>query len=126
MRITLVFSSQAGARVSKGPFKSFCLQGETLRETVGGPVIAAHEGHEWHVDDQRYARVDCDCHVTLQTSRIDGKTTKQFGPFGSFSCYDGIAYADHAVFAFADRSIGDWYCHADGRHWAIIQVDPVD
>jgi hypothetical protein len=28
------------------------------------------------------------------------------------------------VFAFVDRSIGDWYCHDDGRHWAVLVVTP--
>ena len=122
----LTFSAQTGATLKKGPYKGFCLQGETMRETVGGKTFAVHEDHHWQVDGQRFSRADCDCHVIVHASRVDGKESKQYGPFDTFSCYDGIAYVNHAVFAFADRTIGDWYCHADGHHWAIIHVKAVD
>lgn len=52
--------------------------------------------------------------------------TESYGPFASFSARDGITFADHEVFAFADRSIGDWYCHADGQHWAMLVVESAD
>ena len=124
--IHLVFSNLKGETVERGPFRSFCLQGETLREAIGGPTFAVHEDHSWHVDGRVFSRVDCDCRVIITLSRVDGKLSKKYGPFDSFSCLDGIAYVDHAVFAFADRAIGDWYCHADGMHWAIVQVDSSD
>jgi len=122
----LVFASGRGTTVRKGPYRSFVLQGETLRERVGGEPIAVHEGHHWHVDGKTYTRVDCDYGIRIHLSRVDGKLSKEHGPFKYFSCVDGIAYADRAVFAFADRTIGDWYCHADGQHWAIVIVEQAD
>lgn len=122
-RMELVFAGPSGATIKKGPFRSFVLQGETLRERIGGEPIGVHEGHQWHVDGRTFSRMDCDCAVKIHLTRVDGKLSKDHGPFKSFSCLDGIAYVDHTVFAFADRSIGDWYCHSDGRHWAIIVVD---
>ena len=120
-----MFAAPSGPSLKKGPYASFCLQGETLREKIGGSLIAVHEGHHWQVAGARYTRFDCDCGINLHLTRVDGKLSDQHGPFQSFSCMDGVAYADHELFAFADRSIGDWYCHEDGRHWAIIVVEPV-
>lgn len=40
------------------------------------------------------------------------------------SFVDGICFANRAVFAFVDRSLGDWYCHDDGRHWAVMILSP--
>jgi len=121
--ITLVFSGTDGQTLKRGPYQSFCLQGETMREHAGGPLIAVHESHQWRVEGRRFSRVDCDCGVKITLHRLDGKHSKDFGPFENFSCMDGIAYANHEVFAFADRSIGDWYCHADGLHWGILVIE---
>ena len=123
LAITLGFSGPDGRVVKKGPYRTFCLQGETMRADVGGTIIAVHENHQWQVDGRKFSRVDCDCGVRIECLRVDGKRSKRFGPFDSFSCMDGIAYANHEVFAFADRSIGDWYCHADGLHWAILVIE---
>ena len=122
----LTFAGPSGATLKRGPYPCFVLQGETLRERIGGEAIAVHEDHYWHVDGRTFTRVDCDSAVKLHLTRVDGKLSQDHGPYKSFSCLDGIAYVDHKVFAFADRSIGDWYCHADGRHWAIIVVEEVD
>jgi hypothetical protein len=121
--ITLSFAAPDGQVVKKGPYRTFCLQGETMREDVGGTIIAVHEKDRWQVDGRKFLRVDCACRVRIDCLRVDGKRSKHFGPFESFSCMDGIAYANHEVFAFADRSIGDWYCHADGQHWAILVIE---
>ena len=92
-----------------------------MRGDAGGPVIAKHEKHVWILDDgESYVRVESDSRVTLHLERIDGSRSKVYGPFESLSFIDGIAYADHEVFAFADRSIVDWYCHADDTHWPLM------
>jgi len=122
----LTFAGPSGTTLKRGPYRCFVLQGETLRERIGGEAIAVHEDHYWHVDGRTFTRIDCDCAIKLHLTRVDGKLSEDHGPYKSFSCLDGIAYVDHKVFAFADRSIGDWYCHADGRHWAIIVVEGVD
>ena len=125
-RIEIRFSGASGPALNKGPYSSFVLQGETLREALGGRPLAVHEGHHWHLDGQTFARIDCECRIKVHLTRVDGKLSNQHGPFDSFSCMDGVAYVNHELFAFADRSIGDWYCHADGRHWAIIVVEQAD
>ena len=124
--MNVTFSDAAGNTLTKGPFERIFLQGESLRQENGGPLIASHEDHFWHVDGQRFARFDCDCRVHIRVTRIDGKRTQQYGPFTSFSAQDGVTFADHEIFAFADRSIGDWYCHADGLHWAMLIVEATD
>jgi hypothetical protein len=121
--IELVFAGPSGPTLKKGPYAAFCLQGETLREKVGAEPIAVHEDHHWQLEGRTFSRLDCDCRITIHLTRVDGKLSQTYGPFESFSCMDGVAYVDHELFAFADRSIGDWYCHADGRHWAIIVIE---
>ena len=96
-----------------------------MRGEAGGPIIAKHENHAWRVNGERYARVECDARVTLHLERMDGSRSKTYGPYESLSFIDGIAYADHEVFAFADRSIVDWYCHADGTHYPLVIVTAV-
>ena len=61
--IELVFAAQSGATLAKGPYASFCLQGETLREKIGAPPIAVHEDHHWQLEGRRFTRFDCDCRV---------------------------------------------------------------
>jgi hypothetical protein len=62
--------------------------------------------------------------VKLHFERVDGARSKIYGPFESVSFTDGIAYVDHEIFAFADRSIVDWYSHAEGNHWPLIIIEP--
>lgn len=122
----VTFSDSEGNTLRKGPFEKFFLQGETLRQENGGPLVAVHEDHFWNVDGKRFARFDCDCRVQVRVVRLDGKRMQHYGPYAHFSAQDGITFADHAVFAFADRTIGDWYCHADGLHWAMLIVESID
>ena len=124
--INVTFSDAEGNTLVVGPFEKLFLQGETLREQNGGPLIAVHEEHYWHVEGKRFARFDCDCRVQILVTRVDGKRTQHYGPFASFSAQDGVTFADHEIFAFADRSIGDWYCHSDGMHWAMLIVESID
>ncbi len=121
----LTFSDAEGNTLVKGPYERFFLEGETLRAQSGGPPVAVHEDHFWQVEGKRFGRFDCDCHIRIRVTRVDGKRTRCYGPYASFSARDGIAFADHEVFAFADRSIGDWYCHADGLHWATLIVESI-
>jgi hypothetical protein len=108
-----------------GPYSTLRLEGEVMREVAHGPVIARHEDHEWRVDGERYTRLDCGCRVNVHFERVDGTASRTYGPYESFSFVDGVGFGNHEVFAFADRSIVDWYCHADGRHWPLMIIVPV-
>ena len=124
MQIT--FSKPSGATTTRGPYASFRLEGEVLREKLGGPVVAIHRGHQWQVDGEHFARLDCDCGVQVHLERAGGMESESYGPFQSFSCLDGMAYTNHELFAFADRTIGDWYCHRDDHHWGVMIVEAVN
>jgi hypothetical protein len=124
--IQLTFSDEEGNTLTRGPFQGFLLQGETLRQERDGPVVAVHREHFWELEGRRFGRFDCDCRICIRVTRVDGMRSQDYGPFESFSARDGITFTDHQVFAFADRSIGDWYCHADGLHWAMLLVRAVD
>ena len=121
----LIFAAGDGRKVAKGPFQRFCLQGETLRPELNAPPIAVHEGHHWLVDGKQYTRIDCDGPIVIELSRVDGKRVSRHGPYKTFSAQDGVTFADHGMFAFADRSMGDWYCHADGLHWQLMLIEAV-
>jgi hypothetical protein len=123
--LTITFSRPHGREVVKGPFERVRLEGEVMRPHAGDEAIALHEHHAWRVDGERFTRADCSCPCTLHFARADAATSKSFGPFESISFVDGIAYADRAVFAFADRSVGDWYCHEDERHYPLLVIEPV-
>jgi hypothetical protein len=123
--LRLTFSRGSETKL-KGPYPVLRFEGEVMRAEVGGPVIARHVEHAWEVDGLDYPRLQCDGDATLHFERIDGSRSKQYGPFQTVSFIDGVAYADHRIFAFADRSIVDWYCHEDGEHWPLMVVTAAD
>jgi hypothetical protein len=124
--LELSFLRHAGPAKRLGPYRLLRFEGEAIRAEQGGPVIAKHEHHEWNVNGERYPRLQCDCHAYIRLERLDGSHSKTFGPYESVTFIDGVAYANHQIFAFVDRSIGDWYCHEDERHWAIMVIRPAE
>jgi len=122
--LTITFSRPEGDENVKGPFQRVRLEGEVMRAELGGQRIAAHENHSWRVDGEAYTRAECSCPCSVQLVRADGTASKRYGPFESVSFVDGIAYGDRKVFAFADRSISDWYCHDDGKHYPVLVIEP--
>jgi hypothetical protein len=122
--LTLKFATGSGTHVTRGPLAQIRLEGEVIRAEGGGPIIARHVDHAWLVDGVRYLRLDIDTDTTITAhfERIDGSLSKSYGPYETFSFVDGVAYANRAIFAFADRSIVDWYCHADGIHWPLLVI----
>jgi hypothetical protein len=118
--IQLVFSAPTGPSKTKGPYVSLRFEGEVMRESAGGPVITRHVDHHWELEGETYTRIDCDCRATLHFERMDGSRSDTYGPFESVSFQDGVAYADREMFAFADRTIVDWYSHQDDRHWPLM------
>ena len=123
--MTLKFAQTSGQEARRGPFRRIRLEGEVLRAEAGGDVVAHHEDHHWVVENLKYTRLDCECEtpVMVHFERIDGSRSKTYGPIQGFSFVDGIAYSEGKVFAFADRSIVDWYCHADGQHWPLMIIE---
>ena len=124
--IELSFVRDTAAPRRKGPYPLLRLEGEIIRTEPGGPVIAKHVGHEWHVDGERYSRLESECRVLVHFERVDGSRSKTFGPYERMSFIDGVAYMEHLIFAFIDRSIVDWYCHEDERHWPLMIIQPVE
>ena len=110
----------------KGPYGTVRFEGEVIRAEAGGPAISKHEHHEWLVDGVPYTRLQINCRVTASFERLDGTRSRRFGPYESVSFIDGVAYADHQIFAFVDRSIGDWYCHEDEHHWTVMVISPAE
>lgn len=122
--LTMTFAGQGPATEKRGPYPVIRLVGETMRGGDAEAPFAIHESHEWVVNGNRFVRADCPGPAQIRLERLDGSRSKTYGPFNSISFVDGVAYADRAVFAFVDRSIGDWYCHDDGRHWAVMVISP--
>jgi len=124
--LELTFLRDTAPPKRKGPYRCVRLEGEVMRAEAGGPVIAKHERHEWQVDGAPYARLQCNCRATVHFERMDGVKSKKYGPYESVSFIDGVAYVDHRIFAFADRSIVDWYCHEDDKHWPLMIITPAE
>ena len=122
--MVVVFSTEGGSTVSKGPYPQLRLEGELMRAAAGGAVIARHENRNWIVDGQPYTRSDCVATASVHFERIDGTRSKTYGPLAHLSFIDGVAYVDREVFAFVDRGMVDWYCKDDGRHWPLMIVQP--
>jgi hypothetical protein len=120
--IELVFLRETDPPKRKGPYRSVRFESEVIRAEAGGPVIAKHERHEWYVDGEPYARLQCNGSIVVHFERVDGSRSSRYGPYESVSFIDGVAYVDHRIFAFVDRSIVDWYCHEDDKHWPLMIV----
>jgi hypothetical protein len=123
--LQLIFSNALGQEKRKGPYRLVRFEGETMRAEPGEPVVARHVKHEWLVDGEEFARLECDCSAQLHFERVNGERSTTYGPFESVSFIDGVAYANREIFAFADRSSVDWYCHEDDQHWPLMVLTPV-
>src|ERR1044071_3103154 len=122
--IELSFVRDTAPPKRKGPYPVLRLEGEVIRSEPLGPIIARHEHHEWELDGERFPRLQCDCRACIRFERLDGSVSQTFGPYDCVTFTDGVAYANHEIFAFVDRSIGDWYCHEDEHHWPIMVISP--
>jgi len=122
--IVLSFLRDTASPKRKGPYPCLHFEGEVIRAEVGGPVLARHEGHTWQVDGERYSRLSIECRAVVHFERVDGSQSKKYGPYEIVTFIDGVAYVDHQIFAFVDRSIIDWYCHEDEKHWPLMIITP--
>jgi hypothetical protein len=125
-RLELTFLRDTAPPKRKGPYRALRFEGEVIRGEAGGPVVAKHEHHEWLVDGAPYSRVQIDCRASVHFARIDGSRSKRYGPYACVSFVDGIAYVEHQVFAFVDRSIRDWYSHENELHWPLMIIEAAD
>jgi len=125
-QISITFSHSDGSQTVKGPFARLRLEGELMRAEASGEEVGHHERHHWQVDGKSYTRADCSGRANVTFLLPDGTRSKRFGPFGSVSFVDGIVYADRREFAFADRSIVDWYCHDNAHHSPVMLIEPAE
>ena len=117
--LELCFLRDAIVEKRLGPYRALRFEGEVLRAEAGGPVIARHEHHEWRMDGDRFPRLQVEGCASVHFERVDGTHSQDYGA-ESVSFIDGVAYVDHHIFAFVDRSIVDWYCHEDEQHWPLM------
>jgi len=124
--LELTFLRDTAPPQRRGPYRALRFESEIIRGETGGPVIAKHDHHEWHVDGAPYSRLQIDCRACVHFERIDGTRSKRYGPYACVSFVDGIAYVEHQVFAFVDRSIRDWYSHENEQHWPLMIIEPAN
>lgn len=121
--LKLVFAEAGpGPTLELGPFPMIWIDGEALRAERGGPVLAQHQGHAWVVKGRKFFRVDCASPVRLHLENEEGESSAVWGPFMHFSCADGIAYGDGAIYANIDLETKRWYGHMDSRYWRYLVV----
>jgi hypothetical protein len=104
------------------PIPEARIDGETLRASSGGEVLARHYRHAWSAQGREFFRLDCACPATLQFENEYGESSAVYGPFFHFSCADGIAYGDGAIYANIDLETRRWYCHKDQKYWKSMVV----
>jgi len=122
--LSITFSGLTGEPMTYERLPRVRFEGEVVRIDPGGAIIAEHRVQTWEAQGRRYMRLECRGPLRVYFERASGQRSEAFGPFDNFSCVDGVAYANHEVFAFADRAIGDWYAHPSGQHWPLMVVVP--
>ena len=122
-RITLVFAETGpGPTLEVGPFPEIWINGETLRPSRDGEVMAKHAPHSWVVQGRQFFRVDCASPVKLHFEDEKGGSSALWGPFTHFSCADGIAYGDGMIYGNLDLESRLWWGHVDRRYWRYLVV----
>ena len=121
--LKLVFAEAGpGPTLELGPFRTIRVDGEVMRAERGGRPLAKHQAHSWIVDGKDFFRVDCEVPVRLHLENEKGESSPVYGPFFHFSCADGIAYGDGAIYANIDLETKRWYGHIDGRYWRELVI----
>ena len=103
MSVHLQFQNARGLTLHKGPFNSFVLEGETIREQRGGNIIAVHLPHCWSVEGAEFLRLDVEPSVVATWEGFGGGPSTT----GHLSSVDGIAFIDRRMFAVVDRQNDD-------------------
>ncbi len=117
------FARPLGESVAKGPFARLTFTGARLFGDDLTVPLAVHEDNSWMTKEGKFSRLDVDGPVTVTLVRPT-ISYLVYGPYAAFSCVNGIAYVDGAVFALEDEPLDDWYSLKDDSHWKSIQVAP--
>lgn len=121
--LKLVFAEAGpGPTLELGPFPAIRVDGETMRAERGGRVLAKHLPNSWQVHGKNFFRVDCASLVRLHFENAKGERSAQSDTYTHFSCADGIAYVDGAIYGNIDLSSRRWFSHADRRYWDELVV----
>jgi hypothetical protein len=121
--LKLIFAEAGpGPTLELGPFRAIRIDGERMRSEHGGPPLAQHQAHNWLVQGKKFFRVDCAVPVRLHFENKKGESSPVYGPFFHFSCADGIAYGDGAIYGNVDLETKRWYGHIDGRYWGELVI----
>ena len=123
--LTLVFAKTGpGPILERGPFQELRCDAQAIRAGSGGPVIARHADHCWHVGPDEYFRIDCSHPVLAYFEDPGGARSELHGPFLHFSSADGISYGDGEKLGHVDEDACLWYSHRDERHFKEMVIVP--
>ena len=121
--LKLVFAEAGpGPTLELGPFPEIRVDGEVMRAERGGRPLAEHRANSWVIQGKKFFRVDCEVPVRLHFENEKGESSPVYGPFFHFSCADGIAYGDGAIYGNVDLETKRWYGHIDGRYWSEMVI----
>ena len=107
--LVVTFKKADGRTTTLGPLKLLRFDGEELRETASGPVLAEHEGHHWLVDGDRFLRLDCEGPLTLRFVGGSGPDSRAYGAFQHF-CQ-------------IDTQTQQWHLRRDHPEWDTLVVE---
>ena len=73
--LKLVFAEARPApTLERGPIDEVRIDGEALRSTRGGEVLACHHRHTWLAQQRRFFRLDCPSTVRLHLENVYGES----------------------------------------------------
>jgi len=124
----LIFAYPA-PRLQLGPFDSLRFEGEEIRSSSGGTVLARNLAGQWEAGGRMFYRAEC---IGPLTVRLDGADSGErlLGPFGHFCVLGDTAYADReplARFSAGDPTGGGAGWHligGQGRCAALVVASP--
>ena len=122
--LELIFSNPRGPTHALGSLSQLYFVGSDLREFANGPPMATEQNSRWVTSEGAYSRFDCDHPTTVTLQMADGETSPTYGPFRSFSGFNGIKYSDHQLFCYRDEQTQDFYGYDSKRHWDSVLIVP--
>lgn len=118
----LCFDGARGRRQNLGPVSSVRFEGSRMRLVPKGPLIVAYlEDRLWRVGEDTYLRLECagELHVHFEAGHDRSST---YGPFSTFTCVDGMAFVEGAVFSVCLRN-SVWHSYHDSRQWPAMCLE---
>jgi hypothetical protein len=118
------FVNAGDPRAAQQPVDGLRFDGSVLRHIDGNP-LAHHRDNRWHLfDGGQYWRLECAFACIVWFDGGNGRRSRDFGPYRTFSAVDGILCGEQATIASSDDERNEWYAFPLQGHWPSVVVVP--